>query len=57
MSSLNSNVEPGDGKELIRFEIVPDASIINGQFTIHVMKQNRHLIKGLVTVMYTIFNN
>ena len=30
MSSLNSNVEPGDGKELIRFEIVPDASVITG---------------------------
>lgn len=30
MSSLNSNVEPDEGKELIRFEMIPDASVITG---------------------------
>ncbi len=30
MSSLNSTVEPDEGKELIRFEMIPDASVITG---------------------------
>ena len=30
MSSLNSTVESGEGKELIRFEMIPDASVITG---------------------------
>ena len=30
MSSLNSKVEPEEGKELIRFEMIPDASVITG---------------------------
>ena len=53
-----TNYEREDDCEFDPLDIwIPDSSIIAGQFTIHVMKQNRHLIKGLVTVMYTIFNN
>jgi hypothetical protein len=53
-----TNYEFEDDCEFDPLEIwIPDSSIIDGQFTIHIMKRDRQLIKGLVTVLYTIFNN
>ena len=53
-----TNYEREDDCEFDLLDIwIPDSSIIDGQFTICLMKRDRQLIKGLVTVLYTVYNN